>query len=57
MRHCVSAIGLSMAMLLASAGLADAGSIQSGLQVGDSLTPFDVLNCNGPAAGETNCQV
>jgi hypothetical protein len=50
-------MGAAVAAVLLLGGMALAASIQSGLQVGDSLSPFDVLNCNGPNAGTTNCQV
>ncbi len=54
-RH--TALGVSLAAALAVCGLASAASLKSGLQPGDILTPFNVLNVNGPNAGESNCRI
>ena len=34
---------------------ADAGELKSGLQVGDSATPFQVKDCTGPNKGKSLC--
>jgi len=50
-------VGPSLAALLLFSGMACGVGITSSLQAGDSVIPFDVLNCNGPSAGKTNCQI
>jgi hypothetical protein len=57
MRHrfAVSAVA---AVVLALGSTVAAEALKSGPQVGDDIPgPFDVLNCNGAAAGKKNCQV
>ena len=46
-------------VLLAVGALTGADdTLRSGPQVGDSVKkPFEVRNCNGPDAGDSNCQV
>jgi hypothetical protein len=56
MTHRLSwAASLAIALLACSAFAAD--SIKSGLQVGDSPTPFNPLHCNGRGAGGKACLV
>ncbi|GIW80276.1 MAG: hypothetical protein KatS3mg105_2083 [Gemmatales bacterium] len=46
---------VAVALLASSALLA---APKSGPQVGEKIPgAFNVLNCNGPAAGKSNCQV
>lgn len=52
-----SFVGTSLAAMLLVSGLACASEMKSGLQPGDAVSPFDVLNCNGPSAGKRNCQI
>ena len=53
------AMGAALAIALAAAGaFADESkSLKSGLQVGESPTPFNPLHCNGKQAGKKNCLV
>lgn len=57
MKRYFAAGGVLAAALLI--GYATAGdSLKSGPQVGKPIPgPFDVLNCNGPSAGKSNCQI
>jgi hypothetical protein len=49
--------GLAL-VVLAAAGAVGGEGLKSGPQVGKNIPgPFDVLNCNGSAAGQKNCQV
>ena len=46
----------SAALLIAAAGVAFAAEeLKSGLQVGDSASPFNVRDITGPAKGQTLC--
>jgi hypothetical protein len=48
---------VSFIVALLSSGIALAGSIPSGPQVGEKVPgPFKVLNITGPEAGQTSCQ-
>ncbi len=48
---------VSFIVALLSSGIALAGSIPSGPQVGERVPgPFKVLNVTGPEAGQTSCQ-
>ncbi len=48
---------VSFVVALLSSGIALAGSIPSGPQVGERVPgPFKVLNITGPEAGQTSCQ-
>jgi hypothetical protein len=48
---------VSFVVALLSSGIALAGSIPSGPQVGEKVPgPFKVLNITGPEAGQTSCQ-
>jgi hypothetical protein len=40
---------------LAFAGVAVAAELKSGLQVGESVGPFNVIDCSGPNEGKTLC--
>jgi hypothetical protein len=52
------AVGTFAVAVLAVAGAVAGEGLKSGPQVGTNIPgPFDVLNLNGPAAGEKNCQV
>ena len=53
----VNALGGCLAAMVMASGLAYGAGLTSGLQPGKSVSPFDVLNCNGPSAGKTNCQI
>jgi hypothetical protein len=56
MRKCLAAgVLAAAAVVLSTAGAGQA--LKSGLQVGDSPTPFHPWNVNGPAAGKKNCLV
>jgi hypothetical protein len=47
-----------MAVLLLAGGVIAADALKSGPQVGEKIPgAFNVLNCNGAAAGKKNCQV
>lgn len=48
---------LTTAMIGLAAGISLGADIESGLAPGKSVSPFNVLNVNGPAAGESNCQI
>lgn len=48
---------LTTAMIGLAAGISLGADIESGLAPGKSMSPFNVLNVNGPAAGESNCQI
>jgi hypothetical protein len=51
-------LGTLTLALLAAAGASGGDALKSGPQVGKNIPgAFDVLNVNGPAAGEKNCQV
>ncbi len=50
-------LGSSLTAVLLVGSMALGGGFTSGLQKGDSVTPFDVLNCNGSSVGKKNCQV
>ena len=57
MKHRI-ALGVLSLAVLALAGASAGEGLKSGPQVGKNIPgPFDVLNVNGPAAGEKNCQV
>ena len=46
----------SLALLIASMGvMSGAGEPQSGLQVGESVGPFNVKDCTGPNKGKSLC--
>ncbi len=48
---------VSFIVALLSSGIAVAGSVLSGPQVGEKVPgPFKVLNITGPEAGQTSCQ-
>ena len=38
-------------------GVMAGGTLKSGLQVGESPTPFDPLHVTGPTAGEKSCLI
>jgi len=49
-------VASSAALLVAAVGVAIAAEeLKSGLQVGDSATPFNVRDITGPAKGQTLC--
>jgi hypothetical protein len=51
-------MGASLALaLLACGAFAADKALKSGLQVGESPTPFNPLHCNGQTAGEKICLV
>ena len=54
MKNLISA--LTLAALIATGVMAQ-GALKSGLQVGESPTPFDPLHVTGPSAGEKSCLV
>jgi len=55
--RCSFVVGaFAVATLVGSSVLADE-ALKSGLEKGKRVSAFNVLNCNGPAAGEKNCQV
>jgi hypothetical protein len=56
MRKCFALGGIAVAAVALSTAVAG-DALKSGLQVGDSPTPFHPLNVNGPKAGEKNCLV
>jgi hypothetical protein len=47
---------LALAALVATGVMAEE-ALKSGLQVGESPTPFDPLHVTGPTAGEKSCLV
>jgi hypothetical protein len=49
-----AALGLAA---LVAVGITSAEALKSGLQVGESPTPFDPLHVTGPTAGEKSCLV
>jgi hypothetical protein len=52
------ALGASVAIaLFACSAFAEEKALKSGLQVGDSPTPFNPLHCNGRQAGAKSCLV
>ena len=52
------AMGATLAIALAaSIAIADEKPLKSGLQVGESPTPFNPLHVNGKLAGKKNCLV
>jgi len=52
------AMGAALAIALAAcSAFAEDKSSKSGLQVGESPTPFSPLHCNGKLAGKKNCLV
>jgi hypothetical protein len=51
------ALGASLALALLAGSALAAGSVKSGPQPGDGLTPFDPLHCNGPQTGTRACLV
>ena len=56
MKKFFAAAALGLAALVA-AGLTAEEALKSGLQVGESPTPFDPLHITGPTAGEKSCLV
>ncbi len=48
-------IVLPAAVVVAAAGMAFAAEVDSGLKPGDAAGAFLVLDCTGPAKGETLC--
>jgi hypothetical protein len=48
---------LSVAAVGLVAGLSLGADLKSGLQAGDSVSPFNPLNVTGKAAGKKACQV
>jgi len=53
-----SAASASLAVMLLVGGVMAAEALKSGPQIGDKVPgPFNVMNCNGPQAGKSNCQV
>jgi hypothetical protein len=56
MRKCLAAGVLAAAAVMLSTAGAGQG-LKSGLQVGDSPTPFHPLNVTGASAGKKNCLV
>jgi hypothetical protein len=52
------AMGACLAFAIAaSVALADDKTPKSGLQVGESPSPFNPLHCNGKLTGKKNCLV
>jgi hypothetical protein len=52
------AMGATLAIAIAaSVALAEDKASKSGLQVGESPTPFNPLHCNGKLVGKKNCLV
>jgi hypothetical protein len=52
------ALGASIAFaLLVCGAFAEDKQVKSGLQVGESPTPFNPLHCNGKQAGQKVCLV
>jgi hypothetical protein len=52
------AVGSSLAVALVVTSAMAADALKSGPQVGERIPgAFNVLNCNGRAAGAKNCQV
>jgi hypothetical protein len=52
----VTGVSLTVALIAFSAS-AEEKPIKSGLQVGDSPSPFNPLHCNGKLVGEKSCLV
>lgn len=51
------AVGVSMAAALLVGSALAADALKSGPQVGDSLSPFEPLNCTGRFADQKRCLV
>ena len=51
------ALGAFMLAALVATGVMAEEPFKSGLQVGQSPTPFDPLHVTGPTAGEKSCLV
>jgi hypothetical protein len=47
----------ALTAVVISTAVAGGGTLKSGLQVGDSPTPFHPLNVTGPFAGKKQCLV
>ena len=45
----------SIALALAACGVAAAAELQSGLEVGESAGPFNVIDITGPNKGKSLC--
>ena len=51
------AVGAVALAALLAAGVMAEEALRSGLQIGESPTPFDPLHVTGPTAGEKSCLV
>jgi len=56
MRRLIAVGAFALAAIVA-VGVGAGEPLKSGLQVGDSPTPFDPLHVTGPTAGEKSCLV
>jgi hypothetical protein len=57
MKKCLATGAFLVLALAACSVLAEDSSLKSGLQVGESPTPFNPLHCNGKRAGSKTCLV